>query len=89
MLVARETPRGLSASGRTPSGPLSSSSVDGLLKSSVELAASKSPGDKLAEALELMDWGIRLKRARLREDHPEAPEDEIHRLLTAWRCRDG
>ncbi len=59
--------------------------MDALLKSSVELAARKSPGQKLAEALELMDWGIRMKRARLRDQHPTVSEEEIDRMLLAWR----
>lgn len=62
--------------------------VDALLKSSIELAAAKSPGEKLAEALELMEWGIRMQQARLRERNPRASDEEIDRELTAWLCRD-
>jgi len=62
--------------------------VDALLKSSIELAAGKTPGEKLAEALELMEWGIGLERARLRAQNPQALEEEIDRMLTAWLCRD-
>ncbi len=62
--------------------------MDALLRSSIELANQKTPGQKLAEALELMDWGIRMRRARLREDNPGASEAEIDVLLTAWLCRD-
>jgi hypothetical protein len=62
--------------------------MDRLLQNSIELAREQSPGEKLAQALELMDWGIRLQRTRLRADHPRASEEDIERMLTAWLCRE-
>ena len=47
-------------------------------------ARSTPPGVKLAQALELMEMGIRLKRAALRERHPEEDEAGIDALLDAW-----
>lgn len=61
--------------------------VDPLLESSIALAAAKSPAEKLAEALELMDWGIRLHRDRLRARHPSATDEEIEHMLAAWISR--
>ena len=65
-----------------------SSDVDPLLESSVALAQEKTPGEKLAEALELMDWGIAMQRQRLRAERPNASEEEIDSALDAWLLRD-
>jgi Rv0078B-related antitoxin len=62
--------------------------VDPLLESSIQLAQQKTPGEKLAEALELMDWGIAMQRQRLRAERPGASEDEIEFALEAWLLRD-
>jgi hypothetical protein len=62
--------------------------VDPLVESSVEIARQKTPGEKLAEALELMEWGIAMQRQRLRTQHPEAGDDEIESALQAWLLRD-
>jgi hypothetical protein len=63
--------------------------VDELLKSTIALEAQKTPGQRLAEALELMDWGTRMQRSRLAADHPGASEEQIEAMLTAWRCNDA
>jgi hypothetical protein len=60
--------------------------VDALPKSSVALEAARTPGQRLAEALEMMDWGIRMKRRTLVEQHPHASEAAIDAMLTAWLC---
>lgn len=39
---------------------------------------------RFRQALDLMDAGISMQRARLRREHPEADEAEIRRLLRAW-----
>ena len=62
--------------------------MDPLLESDIELARQKTPGEKLAEALELMDWGIAMQRQRLRAERPGASEEEIDRELRAWLLRD-
>jgi hypothetical protein len=62
--------------------------MDALLRSSVELAAAKSPGQKLAEALELMEWGVSVQRARLRAQHADASEPALDAMLIAWLGRD-
>jgi Rv0078B-related antitoxin len=58
--------------------------VDPLRRHEIEEARRKSPGEKLAEALEMMATGIRLKRAGLKLQHPTASEEEIDRMLQAW-----
>jgi hypothetical protein len=58
--------------------------VDALKADDLESARELSPAQKLAQALEMMSTGIRIKRAALRRRHPAAPEMEIDRLLTAW-----
>ncbi len=62
--------------------------MDRLLENSIELARMQTPGERLAQALELMDWGIRLQRERLREKHPQASEEELEHMLHAWLCRE-
>jgi hypothetical protein len=46
------------------------------------------PAAKLAQALEMMRVGIRLKRSALRRQYPNADETEIDRRLVAWLSRD-
>jgi hypothetical protein len=54
-----------------------------------ELARKLEPAEKLAEALETMKAGIRLKRAALRAKFPDVDEQEIDRQLTEWLTQDG
>jgi predicted site-specific integrase-resolvase len=65
------------------------SSVDALEADDRQVAQQHSPAQKLAQALELMSSGIRLKRANLERQFPRAGEAEIERLLTAWLTQDG
>ena len=58
--------------------------MDALEADDLESARDLSPGQKLAQALEMMSAGIRLKRSTLQRLHPAAHEIEIDRLLTAW-----
>jgi hypothetical protein len=62
--------------------------MDALLLSSIELESKRTPAERLAEALELMDWGIRLKRSQLSSRHPDASDAEIDTMLEAWLRRD-
>jgi len=52
-------------------------------------AQTSSPAQKLAQSLEMMSTGIRLKRLALRQRFPTADEPEIDRLLTAWLSEDA
>jgi hypothetical protein len=58
--------------------------VDALQADDLDSARKLSPAQKLAQALEMMSAGIRMKRSTLRRRYPAAPEMEIDRLLTAW-----
>jgi len=58
--------------------------MDALEADDLESARELSPAQKLAQALEMMSAGIRMKRAALRRRYPAAQEVEIDRLLTAW-----
>ncbi len=62
--------------------------MDALEANDRELARRLSPGEKLAQALEMMSTGIRLKRGNLRRQFPDASESVIDRLLMAWLTHD-
>lgn len=61
--------------------------MDSLLKNSVELSLQKTPAEKLAEALEMMSAGIRLKLVALRTQNQSRSEEEIDAMLTNWLAR--
>ena len=50
----------------------------------IERARSTPPGEKLRQALELMQLGIDLQRRRLRAAAPTASEQELDARLLAW-----
>ena len=50
----------------------------------VEMADEETLADRLAMAFELFEFGVEMMAANLRRRHPEAPPDEIERLLEAW-----
>jgi len=62
--------------------------VDLLLENDIETSRAASPEEKLAQAVELMETGIRLKRAALRHALPEATELEIDGALERWLIAD-
>lgn len=62
--------------------------MDRLREDDLERARLTPPAEKLRQALEAMATGIRLKRFALRRRHPNAPEEEIDALLTAWLERE-
>jgi hypothetical protein len=62
--------------------------VDPLRESDIELARATEPAEKLRQALELMELGFRLKRAALRERHPNASDAEIQALFRQWLVAD-
>jgi hypothetical protein len=62
--------------------------MDPLLASDRELARQALPAEKLAQALEMMTAGIRLKRSALRHRFPVASEAEIANMLAAWLVQD-
>jgi hypothetical protein len=62
--------------------------MDPLLASDQELARQVAPAEKLAQALEMMTAGIRLKRAALRRQFPQASATEIADKLATWLVQD-
>jgi hypothetical protein len=56
----------------------------------IQLASVPSPSgaEKLLQALELMDIGLRLKRAALIRQHPHASEAELEQLYRQWLLDD-
>ena len=55
-----------------------------------ELASVPAPSsaEKLLQALELMDVGLRLKRAALVRQHPHATAAELEQLFREWLLDD-
>ena len=62
--------------------------MDPLLQDDIETSRATSPEQKLAQAIELMETGIRVKRAALRQALPEASESEIDEALERWLTED-
>jgi hypothetical protein len=58
--------------------------MDALQAYDREEARRLTPAEKLAQALEVMRTGIRLKRRTLCRQYPEADEAEIDRRLAEW-----
>jgi hypothetical protein len=58
--------------------------VDALRKDDVKRARSTPPGQKLRQALELMQLGIDLQRRRLRAAAPDVSDEEVDARLLAW-----
>jgi hypothetical protein len=63
--------------------------VDCLLEDDIEESRRTDPSEKLAQALELMAAGIRIKRAALRAAEPGASESESDAKLERWLIADG
>ena len=55
----------------------------------LEISRRDSPAEKLAQALELMESGIDLKRAALRQLRGSLTEKQLADELTQWLCSDG
>jgi hypothetical protein len=62
--------------------------MDALEASDVEIARRTPAERKLAQALEMMAVGLRLKREQLRREHPTAADSEIEKLYLAWLLSD-
>jgi hypothetical protein len=54
-----------------------------------EQALRLTPAEKLAQALEVMRAGIRLKRSTLHRQFPEADDADLDRRLAEWLRSDG
>ena len=62
--------------------------LDPLTQSDIDLSRNLSPAEKLAQALELMQVGIRLKRAALRAKFLHASSEEIEARVEQWLLSD-
>ena len=62
--------------------------MDPLLANDIEVSLRTPPSEKLAQALELMATGLRLKRAALRNALPDAAEADIDSAMQAWLFAD-
>lgn len=62
--------------------------MDALTADDIETNRRESPSEKLVQALELAEVGIRLKRASLRHAAPNATEEEIEAALERWLLSD-
>jgi hypothetical protein len=58
--------------------------VDALAEHDLQVAREASPSEKLEQALELMEAGLRLKRDVLRNMQPDASDAEIEAELERW-----
>ena len=63
--------------------------VDRLLAADIQEIRSTPPAIKLAQALEMMRTGIRLKRVSLAQQNPKSTAEEIERMLDEWLLEDG
>jgi len=62
--------------------------MDALRRDDLREARETPPGEKLRQALVLMQDGIALHRATLRMRHPACSDDEIRSLLDRWLARE-
>ena len=58
--------------------------VDALRAADILEAQTTTAGEKLRQALELMELGIELQRRKLRAAAPDASADEIEERLSTW-----
>ena len=63
--------------------------TDPLLENDIEVSRRDAPTKKLAQALDLMETGIRLKRAVLGHAQKEASSQQLDEALLRWLCSDG
>lgn len=62
--------------------------MDALERDRIKRARETPPAEKLRQAVECADAGLRLQRAKLRAAHPEASDEELERRFFAWLCRE-
>lgn len=63
--------------------------MDSLQQDDIEMSQRTDPSEKLAQALEMMAAGVRIKRAALKAAEPGASEGEIDAKLERWLTADG
>jgi hypothetical protein len=63
--------------------------MDALTADDVQTSKQTPPAEKLAQALEMADAGVRLKRAALRQASPGLTEQEVDAALEQWLLADA
>jgi hypothetical protein len=62
--------------------------VDPLRRDDLERAGATSVAQRLAQALQATQDGIKLKRAALRARFPDASEGDVDRMIAEWLLQD-
>jgi len=63
--------------------------VDDLRRDDIASARKASPAEKLAQALELMAYGLEIKRQNLRRAMPSASDGELQKAFEDWLFERG
>jgi hypothetical protein len=63
--------------------------MDALTADDVQASRQTPPPEKLAQALDMAEAGIRLKRAALRHSLPASTEQEVDAALERWLLSDA
>jgi len=58
--------------------------MDPFRDSDIRIVQETPPASRLLQALEMMEEGLRWKRAQLARDQPDASQHELDRMLLAW-----
>jgi len=67
---------------------LGSDAVDPLREQDIVASQRERPEVKFRQAIEMMATGLKLKRAALRQQNPQASEEEIQQLFEQWLVAD-
>lgn len=62
--------------------------MDALEQSDIDFARRATPEQKLAQALQMMAEGLRLKRQQIRREHPSLSDHELEKLYLEWLFSD-
>ena len=63
--------------------------MDALTVDDVQTSRQTPPAEKLVQALEMADAGVRLKRAALRHASPTSTDQEVDAALEQWLLADA
>lgn len=74
---------------REPSSAILGRNMDALTADDIETSRQTPAAEKLVQAFELAEAGIRLKRAAIRNALPNASEQEVDAALERWLLDDA
>lgn len=63
--------------------------VDPLVAHDLEVSRLEAPEQKLAQALDMMESGLRLKRAAIQHLRKGATSEQVEEALVRWLCAGG